>query len=485
VITRSKRLGAAALGCAAMAVAIGAPTAGASFKPPYNTKCAGSNISGVGSTFQNTLQTVWAANWVAASCSAGLAPSVTYNAAGIPNGSGAGLAAMGATDAAATPRSTTFAFAGSDDAPTPLQITNANEGTNVVAGADADDAQLRTIPVAAGAIAMIVNYPDHCILPTGFTYTKTSGPAGNTRLALSRGRMERMWRGGTGNTKWSDIVAGIDDDNTVDHDPATNQCANVPIVRVVRKDVSGSSLTLKRWLDVQRAATNWVNGFTNLQWPNDNGDNTTSLVRPDGTGGGQVAAKVNAIDGSVGYVDLATARGAGFDLAPGTDDTTYWLPVQDQNSSFQDPQYFHYAQITNSAYQAFYGTPVKKGANCRSTLFSGVPDPNGNGKDADDSFASWQDVNGVASGSNGGYPICLLTYDLAWDDALKAFPTSPLPPTTPRPVEAAQRTVRDYLVYGTSLSGMTQANTNDYAQLPEDIRSLISSPAAAALSFNK
>ncbi|HEY6757885.1 MAG TPA: hypothetical protein VI318_00270 [Baekduia sp.] len=483
MITRSKRLSAAAIGCAAMAVAIGAPTAGASFKPPYNTKCAGSNISAVGSTFQNTLQNVWAANWVAASCSGGLAPTITYNAAGIPNGSGAGLAAMGATDAPGSARSTTFAFAGTDDAPTALQLTNANEGPNVVTGADADDAALRTIPVASGAITMIVNYPDHCILPTGFTYTKTSGPAGNTRLALSRGRMERLWRGGTGNIKWSDIVTGINDDNSVDGDPNTNACANVVVKRVVRKDVSGSSLTLKRWLDVQRPATNWVNGFANTAWPNDPGDGSTLIV-PAGTGGGQVAATVNANDGSVGYVDLATARGAGFDLDPGTGDTTYWLPVQDQNSSFQDPQYFHYAQITNAAYQAFYGTPVKKGANCRSTLFSGVPDANANGKDGDDTFASWQDVNGVASGSNGGYPICLLTYDLAWDDAFDAF-GGPLPPTTPRPIEAAQRTVRDYLVYGTSLSGATQANTNDYAQLPEDIRSQISSPAAAALSFNK
>jgi ABC-type phosphate transport system substrate-binding protein len=478
VITRSKRLGAAAIGCAAMAVAVGAPTAGASFKPPYNTKCAGSNISGVGSTFQNTLQNVWSANWGAASCS-GAAPTITYNAAGIPNGSGAGLAAVGAVDTpSTTARSTQFAFAGTDDAPTQTQIDNANAGNVNDAN---DNGALRTIPVAAGAIAIIVNYPDTCILPDGFKYTKTSGPAGNTRLALSKGRMERLFRGGTGNTTWGSIVAGIDDDNSVDHDATQNQCANLAVKRVVRKDVSGSSLTIKRWLDVQRPATGWLTNWDNTHWPND-GDG--SVVVPTGTGGGQVAAAVNATDGSVGYVDLATARGAGFDLNPGTGDTTYWLPVQDQNASYQDPQYYHYAQVTNAAYQAFYGKPVQKGANCRTTQFTGIPDANGDGKDADDTFASWQNVSGVASGSNGGYPICLLTYDLAFDDAYDAF-KGDLPPVTPRPIEAAQRTVRDYLVYGTSLSGATQANLNDYAQLPEDIRSLIASPAAQALSFNK
>jgi ABC-type phosphate transport system substrate-binding protein len=479
VITRSKRLGAAAIGCAAMAVAIGAPTAGASFKPPYNTKCSGSNVQGVGSTFQNTLQNVWGANWAAASCTPPLAPTITYNPTGATTGSGAGLAAMGATDAAGQPRSTQFAFAGTDDPASQQQIDNANEGPNVNAAADSDDAKLRTIPVAAGAIALIVNYPDHCILPAGFTYTKTSGPAGNTRLALSRGRMERIFRAGTGNTKWGDIVTGINDDNSVDGDPNANACANVAVKRVVRKDVSGSTLTLKRWMDVQRPATGWA-ALANLDWPNPD----ANLIVPTGTGGGQVADNVNANDGSIGYVDLATARSKGFDLNPGTGDTTYWLPVQDQNSSFQDPQYFHYAQITNAAYQAFYGTPVKKGANCRSTQFSGIPDVNGNGKDAEDTFGSWLNVSGVATGSNGGYPICLLTYDLAWDDAYDAF-GGDLPPISPRPIEAAQRTVRDYLVYGTSLSGATQANTNDYAQLPEDIRSSIASPAAAALSFNK
>ncbi len=63
-------------------------------------------------------------------------------------------------------------------------------------------------------------------------------------------------------------------------------------------------------------------------------------------------------------------------------------------------------------------------------------------------------------------------------DAYDAF-GGPLPPTTPRPIEAAQCTVRDYLVYAPSLSGATIAITNDYAQLPETIRASISSPAAA------
>ncbi|HWI71980.1 MAG TPA: substrate-binding domain-containing protein [Baekduia sp.] len=480
--TRPTRLAAAVLGCAALAAGAAGP-AQASFKAPYNTKCAGSSISAVGSTFQNTLQSVWNANWGAASCGAVTAPVITYNAAGIPNGSGAGLAAMGATDAAGSPRAlpTTFAFAGTDDAPTATQVANANEGPTVDAAADSDDAKLRTIPVAAGAIAIIVNYPDHCILPTGFTYTKTSGPAGNTRLALSRGRMERMFRAGTGNALWSDIVTGINDDNSVDADPNTNACANIPVKRVVRKDTSGSTLTIKRWLDVQRPATGWA-ALANLDWPNSTGN--PNFIVPASTGGGALADAVNANDGSVGYVDLATARNKGFDLAPNTGDTTYWLPVQDQNSSYQDPQYFHYAQITNAAYQAFYGTPVKKGANCRATQFTNVPDVGANGKDADDTLGSWFDVNGVASGSNGGYPICLLTYDLAWDDNWDAFGGA-LPPTTPRPNEAAQRTVRDYLVYGTSLSGATKANENDYAQLPEDIRASIANPAAALISYNK
>ena len=480
----TKRLSAAAVGCVA-AIGLSAQVASADFASPYTSKCTGDSITGKGSTFQNAAQAAWSSSWSIAGqyCASPFGTAgktVSYTG----GGSGAGRAAVGATDTPGAQRDPSIGFAGTDEPVTPTQLANANEGPNVDAAADNDDAALRTIPVVSGAIAIIVNYPDHCTLPADFKFTKSNAPANTGRLKLSRARVERIFGADTTFDTWGEIVTGIDDDNSVDGNPAVNSCADLPIKRVVRLDESGSTFQLKRWLDVQRPTRHWKQEdgvYTNLQWPN---EATDPVVRPAATGGGPVADSVNATDGSVGYVDLATARTKGFDKDDTVADDTYWMPIQDQSASFKEPTFSTSGFVTAADHQSFYGSAIKKGANCRTTTYSNVPDVGGNGPDAADTLSSWSQVTGVASGANGGYPLCILSYDMVWDDSWDAF-GGPLPPTTPRPNEAQQRTVKDYLFYALSNTGQNKGDTSDYSKLPDDILLNIARPAQLAINYHK
>ena len=481
----SKRLAAAAVGCVA-AIGISAPSAFADFASPYTSKCTGDSVVGKGSTFQNAVQAAWSSSWATtgpycASPFGTAGKTVTYTG----GGSGAGRTAVGATDTPGSARDAATAFAGTDEPVTPTQLANANEGPNVDAAADADDAALRTIPVISGAIAIIVNYPDHCTTPADFLFTKSNAPANTGRLKLSRARVERVFGADTTFDSWGELVTGINDDNSVDGDPNVNSCADLPIKRVVRLDESGSTFQLKRWLDVQRPTRHWKQEdgvYTNLQWPNDTVSNP--VLRPAATGGGAVADLVNATDGSFGYVDLATARAKGFDKDDTAADDTYWMPIQDQAASFKEPTFSSSGFLKADDHQAYYGSALKKGANCRTTTYSNIPDVGSNGPDAADTLGSWSQVTGVASGANGGYPLCIMSYDMAWDDSWDAF-GGPLPPTTPRPGEAQQRTVKDYLFYALSNTGQNKGDTADYSKLPDDVLINIARPAQLALNYHK
>ena len=60
-----------------------------------------------------------------------------------------------------------------------------------------------------------------------------------------------------------------------------------------------------------------------------------------------------------------------------------------------------------------------------------------------------------------------------------------LPPTTPRPGEAQQRTTKDYLFYVLSNTGQNKGDTSDYSKLPDDILLNIARPAQLALNYHK
>src|SRR5262249_17744249 len=140
---------------------------------------------------------------------------------------------------------------------------------------------LRVIPVAQAAIAIIGH------LPAGCTLTN-----------ITQRELETAMEGSM--FTWSDFEFATSD--------IAGAC-NVPIKRVVRKDVSGTSYQLKHFLFINNEASLECIGETweelqsaakNTSWPE--GCGLTEVVKPAGNGGGEVAETVNADSGTIGYV---------------------------------------------------------------------------------------------------------------------------------------------------------------------------------------
>src|SRR5262249_39739953 len=152
------------------------------------------------------------------------------------------------------------------------------------------------------------------------------------RFKVSNATLEAAFAGDSSADTWGELLPGIDE--TAAGGRADGDCAALPVKRVVRLDSSGTSFVLKDWLDTINAARGWP-GFANTAWPNDSGN--TMVIRGAANGGGPVGDALNANDGSIGYMDLATSRSKGFDWTPNTGDTTFWIPTRNGANSLQEP----------------------------------------------------------------------------------------------------------------------------------------------------
>jgi ABC-type phosphate transport system substrate-binding protein len=411
---------------AAACLAVTAPAASASTNLP---PCGGSSVAGQGSSFQKAAHAAWSAR-LGEAC--GASPQITYT----PNGSGAGLSAMGANPTGT--RDATTRFAGTDDAPDAAAIAQINAGA---ANGSTGPGRIRTIPVAVGAIALIVNYPNGCTIPAASRH--------DDRFHLASGALERAWAGDT--ATWGALLPGIAE--TPAGGRTSGACAAQPVQRAVRFDGSGTTLQFKRWLEHVNPARGW-SALANTAWPG-------STVNAGVKGGGALADLVTATDGALGYVDLATARAKGFDKAPGTADDTFWLPVDDNTGSPTEPT------ADPAGYVQSATTP--RGAGCNSTEFAGAP------SGADPTLRDWSAVTGATTPT--GYPLCALTFLLAWDDPAKVYGAGV--------TEAASaRTVEDYLSVIVSAPGQAALAPGDYARLPGNL-GLVAALAVAGIDFNR
>jgi ABC-type phosphate transport system substrate-binding protein len=220
----------------------------------------------------------------------------------------------------------------------------------------------------------------------------------------------------------------------------------------VRFDVSGTTLQFKRWLDQVNPGRGWT-GFANSEWPG-------ATINPGTKGGGALAALVKSTDGSLGYVDLATARANGFETAGGGTDDTFWLAVDDNAGQPSEPT------ADPDGYRE--GTPAR-GANCDGTQFTRQPGG------ADPTLEDWSQVTGATTPS--GYPLCLLTFDLAWDDQADVYGSGD-------GEQGQARTVKDYLADVVGTSGQSLLPAGDYSSLPRDIQA-VSLRAVESIDWNK
>lgn len=455
-----------------VAVAALAPGAQAQYPDPlypttHDNPCesAGSLIQGVGASFARTAHLNWGASAVAPDPAPAIArgfgyevcspfklaadggtKKVTYS----PAGSGAGRTAFGATNTAGSPRNLTVDFGGADEAPTATQIVNANEGPNVVAGDDSDDGILHTIPIAQGADAVDMRIPDGCQI------------ASSGSRSLSRDDVEGFFRGLTTKDQWGELVGYSNIKASAGSGLTDAQCGGKKPKRVVRFDNSGTTFIFKRYLQqAAKGAFDWrdpSDGGTlaNNAWP-------AATVNGGAAGNGPLLDTLSAqgVDGGIGYSDLGAARGRGYgwDYEAGVlkpDDRTVWAYVQ----RIQDNTYVSPAKVDNQL-----GT---KGARCTGVTYNNQP------ATTED---SWFKVDAVETAVD--YPICGLTYALAWESP-KAVGINSLSRAVGR---------RDYLGYlvdrpglGTTPvgsqcdpkdsrygKGQCKLPTADYARLPADV----------------
>jgi hypothetical protein len=286
----------AALCAVAVLVAVAAvapPSAHASFTVP---KCGGSAIQGEGASFQKVAQqqfwipTVFYSSFGCGSGAASSSP-VTY----VSDGSGCGIASIGGgpstgkcsdfESASVTNgyRDPNTRFAASDAPLTPAQKTAAE------AAGGSNPGVIHTFPVANGAEAVIVHFPEGCELEDPGTGTPASGvgtvnentttggvndPTGKAtgdtaanhdlRVHIPTATLERIWDGTP--TTWGEVVTaggkvhmhneGKDAPTaSLETEEGVTECKNVPVRRIVRFDGSGTTYNFKAYLSLLPGVT--------------------------------------------------------------------------------------------------------------------------------------------------------------------------------------------------------------------------------------
>jgi len=418
---RLRRLVSALSACGMLALA--APTISqAAFEAPYNVRCSGTETYAIGTTLQAPLagQTAGAyhSSGTALACG-GLGGSevswVTAATGARP------LESLGSVNGE---RSHAFRIAETEEPPTLTQWLNIDLGSKP----GEDSGLIRQIPVAGTSIVPLVHFPSGCGIPA-------KEATSDGRFVVSNAKLEQAYAGQI--ATWGELLPDIE-----------SSCATLPIVRVVPASPEGSTFVFKQWLAKVAPSLGWEESesLPNTAWPNDSG--ATATVRAEEGEEGE-AEEVIGTSGSIGFSGLPVARAFEFGhFSPenplhGTSGL-FWLSLENGAG-----------QRTEPTRDPRSGADNVKGANCDSPTFNYTP----SGYDTT-ATPVWRVVS--AAGSKTGWPICTLTYDLAWDDASTVFGNT-------AENEAQQRTVKDYLAYVLGAAGQQEAREADYSALPSAI----------------
>jgi ABC-type phosphate transport system substrate-binding protein len=359
--------------------------------PAAGLSCAGADIHGWGSPLQGSAQLgLWKPTFEGSICPEG--PVISYT----PNSNSAGMRAWNYNGKRGS-INTAVQFVGTDEAPSKAQIENI---TSVAGGAS-----VLTIPVAQTSIAIIANPPAGCEVE-----------------AITNKQLEQVFRGTL--KQWSDL------------DTAEGTCAS-PIVRVVRKDDSGTTTQFKNYLAKMFGGTlpcgteAWTDFTSN--WPEScEGTSLSKVARASFGDEGSEVESVNVTPGGIGYATGPVVAAASHVLAL-------------QNNG----------QV--GAAEAEFAAPTIAGneANCSGSSYT-VPAGarRKNGEPATN--IDWSHVFGAHPAVGGSaYPLCALTYDLAF----RGYKSTGIPFTK-------EVTVRDYLKWYVTAEGQAAIEGSFYAPLP-------------------
>lgn len=528
---RSPLVGAVAGAACAVSLLAFASPASAAFT---TAKCAGGQIAGQGASFAASAHNqVWIPTALPAFClNEGSAPTVTYNSTGSgsgrrvmgerSNGSPEGDNTTGARSRIQAPR-----FGMTEEPPAPTGQSQINQGTD----AQGDEAQMRLIPAALGAVAVPINIPDGCrvdLLPNSTTQandailsnsantTNSSGASTNNngadtrRLKLTREQLERAFNGDGNFDQWGELVPTINDGNGTDNEASDTRCRNFPLVRVRRLDDGGSTFVFKDFLDKLNPSRGWRTTFVSPDtrtWPNSS--RTTAF---DYNNDGDTSDDVAACSAQFAPFNSGTTSTCNENAVPllqttavaapggnGNDDLVNQVNDRDgsigygdlstarQQRSFaferqagNDDKYWVQLQVGNAGSSTFadpqsapegFRSGGARGSNCSLATLRDVPGGN------DPTLANWEAVTAVDSPQ--GYGACSLTYFIAFDDYSGPYSAE----ADQAAEERKARTIRDY-IEAVSTAGQNGLSSFDYSSLPPSVQEL-SENAAKQIGWAK
>lgn len=447
---------------ASLLLAAFAPKANAAFTSPFASKCSGLSILGYGTQVQESLHDrvfdYWRGHTSSTKtrgCGTRARQRVSYAPLSMPaDGVGIEDTAFGAWLAGR--------FVGLDRAPT-ISERAAAEGTASRFG----PAKLYVTPIAQTAATMIVNFPKHCELRAG-----DPNLASYARFKISNAQLVGAWVGDPSLDTWGELLPGIRALPGNSSGKTDQACRDQAIKRVVPREDTPHARYWKRLLAVIAPWRDWLHHMQYGTWPNLGG-----VVHAASREHSEVAKETARTNGSIGFVDLKTARSGGFQKKHESSspsgslyryedsnrqhgqptygrvytfkESRFWIPLETQtptqvtgSGNFAEPT-VDFASIRTA----------RKGANCRDAKYTNVPHTPGGRVDH---YGDWTSV--IADYPTGVYPGCVFTYIGVWDDAADVYGGGLFE-------QGRTRTVKDYVTFA-SYYGQNVLYQSDYAPVP-------------------
>jgi ABC-type phosphate transport system substrate-binding protein len=293
-------------------------------------------------------------------------------------------------------------------------------------------APIMSFPIGGSSVAIAVNFGTAC----------TKDP---TALKLNAKEVSRIFGGDA--ATWSDT-------ELVENNPAlsTGGCTG-PITRVVRFDSAGTTEIFKAYLvraENARTGAGCAAGKkwseytkTNTEWPGKQKpteEGTCSAITTAASSGGPAeVAKIQAVQGGIGYADLPDEAGQAGLVA---------------------------ATVNNATSTSFQAPSSGKAANCN---FTSVALPGGTASDAvglngeGKNWATNAEVNEQNVTDRGSkYPICGITFDLVYTGLNSGSVSNAIAPLT----ADQRRTIYSYFTFVLSSTAQNLLSTINYAPLP-------------------
>jgi ABC-type phosphate transport system substrate-binding protein len=300
------------------------------------------------------------------------------------------------------------------------------------------------VPVAQSAVSVIVQIPAECL---------------NTLkekevVSITSEHLEKEWF--KNEIKWQGLITGT-------ATGAESKCTTEKVpTTLARFSASGTTAGFKRFLGgvASPDKTTWAPFISTAaksesasEWPKVPTEEACSTKLEKGSQLAKAVFECEIANGSIGYADLADARAAGFEkeakLLKPAGKSYYVAIVRVQNNGF-------------GVAPAVYQSPEKAGeSNCKKANYfkQTTLEVKGN-----EDWSGAKEEN-LEKGEAEAYPICTLTFDVAWH-VYEKVPA----PTVGGYSEQKANTVFGYLHYIAFEGQNAELTTNHYGVLPTPVK---------------